>query len=135
MISPQDLHDIAVSRYQEAKILLDNDKPDGAIYLCGYALELMLKKCIVKTLNWDGYLDGREFENYKSFKVHNLDVLLHLSGIEKKIQADSTMYARWQIAKNWDSEIRYKQVGKVSKSEAQRIIDASKEVLNYLNKI
>jgi len=133
MISPQDLFDIAKSRYEESKILLREHKPDGAVYLCGYAIELMLKRYIVKALDWDAYPDtDKEFWDYKSFKTHNLDVLLRLAGLEKKIQGDTSLYARWQIAKNWDSEIRYREIGRLSESDAQAIITASRDVLNYL---
>lgn len=133
MISPQDLFEVAKSRFEESRILLHENKPDGAVYLCGYAIELMLKRCIVQKLDWDGYPDStKEFEDYKSFKVHNLDVLLRLAGLEKKIQGDTKMFARWQIAKNWNSEVRYKQIGRLSISDARGIINASREVLNYL---
>ncbi len=136
MISQQNLLDIAKSRFQESRILFTNDRYDGAVYLCGYALELMLKRHIVKILNWDGYPeDNPEFKKYQSFKVHNLDVLLHLSGLEKKIQSDVKMLTLWQIAGKWDSEIRYRQIGQLSKREANDIIEASRELLKYLLKL
>lgn len=87
MIKAQQLYDIAKCRYEEAGILLVNKKADGAVYLCGYSLELILKYKIVKVLNWDGYPENsNEFKGYQSFKVHNLDVLLKLSGLEKKFK-------------------------------------------------
>jgi hypothetical protein len=59
------------------------------MYLCGYAIELSLKARICRTLKWVGYPDtAREFENYKSFKTHDVDVLLRLSGIEDRINRD-----------------------------------------------
>ena len=64
MINSDDLFKIAKSRFEEASVLLKNNKYDGAVYLCGYALELMLKRHIVKILGWDGYPDsGNEFES------------------------------------------------------------------------
>lgn len=133
MISNQKLYDLAKSRYDESKILLTNHRPDGAVYLCGYALELILKQRIVKTLDWDGYPETKkEFEYYKSFKVHDLDVLLRLCGLEKKIQADNTIFALWQIAKGWNSEIRYREIGKVPESEASGIIEATRKIINFV---
>lgn len=132
MLTKQNLYQIAKSRYDEAGILLANNKADGAVYLCGYALELILKLRIVKTLDWDGYPEGGEFNDYKSFKVHNLNVLLRLSGLEKKIQADNVIYARWQIANRWDSTKRYKAIGTVSNPEAQDIIEATKDTINFV---
>ena len=135
MISSEDLYFISKTRYEEAKILLAGNKPDGAVYLCGYAVELVLKRHIVKTLNWNGYPEtNREFKKLKlnSFKVHDLDTLLLLAGLEKKIQSDTPRYAKWQIARSWNSEIRYKCVGELSKAEAKGIIEASRDILNYI---
>jgi hypothetical protein len=133
MLSGQTLYKIAKCRFEEAEILLTSGKPDGAIYLCGYALELILKRHIVKVLRWDGYPDTKkEFEQFKSFKVHDLDVLLRLSGLEKNIQADSAIFAKWQIANTWKSEIRYKEVGSVTIVEARDIINATRDVLNHI---
>lgn len=133
MISAQNLYDIAKSRYNEARILNSNGKPDGAIYLCGYALELILKRGIVIKLDWDGYPDSNaEFDGFKSFRIHKLDILLHLSGLKKKIQADAVMFARWQIAGAWDSEVRYKKVGTLTKAEAEDIINATRDVINFI---
>src|SRR3989344_7262330 len=133
MLSSKDLYVLAKSRYEEATILLKNGKSDGAIYLCGYAVELMLKRRVVHILDWDGYPDTKkEFEQKQSFKIHNLNMLLHLSGLEKKLQADNVLFAKWQIVGAWDSEIRYKSVGKVSRTEAEGIMGATRDVLNYI---
>jgi|CXWL01.1.fsa_nt_gi hypothetical protein len=133
MIPSQDIFDIAKSRFDEANILLKNGKPDGAVYLAGYAIELMLKRRIVHLLEWDGYPEtNNEFERKMSFKTHNLDFLLHLSGLEKRIQAITQMYAKWQIARTWSEQRRYKAVGTIETAEAQDIIGATREVLNFI---
>jgi hypothetical protein len=83
MLTPADLRAIAHSRLQDAHILFANARYDGAGYVCGYAVELILKAGICDTLNWPGYPASRnEFTNLLSFKTHNLDVLLSLSGRE-----------------------------------------------------
>lgn len=133
MIASKKLYELAKSRYDESKILLKNKKLDGAVYLCGYAIELMLKKRIVDLLDWDGYPDSNaEFKEYKSFKVHDLDVLLALSGLEKTFQKNTIIFAKWQIARTWDPETRYKEVGKLLETEAQDIIDATRDILNFI---
>lgn len=133
MISPTDLYDIAKSRFEEAKLLNTAGKFEGAVYLCGYALELMLKRYIVLNLSWDGYPEtSKEFESFKTFKTHDLDVLLRLAGLEKKIQIDKSVYAAWQTAKLWKSEIRYKKVGSVVEKDAENTIEATRTVINNL---
>ena len=135
MIVEQTLYDLAKCRFDEAKILLKNHKADGAVYLCGYALELILKRKIVLVLDWDGYPNNNnEFQDYKSFRSHDLNVLLKLAGLEKKIQADTTALARWQIANVWNSEIRYREVGKVTEAEASDIIEATRLTINFVFK-
>ncbi len=84
MLSIKTLFDIAKCRIEDAKVLASNHRPDGAIYLCGYTLEMVLKRRIAMILDWGGYPETRaEFKDYLSFKVHDLDILLRLSGLEK----------------------------------------------------
>jgi HEPN domain-containing protein len=135
MLTNVNLVDIAKCRFEEAKILLAAGKADGAVYLAGYAVELMLKRKIVQQLDWDGFPENkREFEGKTSFKVHDLSMLLHLSGLEKKLQANTTLYAKWQIASAWSSENRYREIGKITQQEAKDIINATREVLNFILK-
>lgn len=76
MLSTDDLYSLAKCRFDEAKILANNEKPDGASYLCGYALELILKRQITLHLNWvDGFPESdKEFSKKTSFKTHDLNV-------------------------------------------------------------
>lgn len=133
MLSSQNLYDLAKCRFEEAKILLTNHRPDGAVYLSGYALEIMLKRKIAHLLDWDGYPENsKEFEGKQSFKIHKLPTLLHFSALEKKLQSNTTLFARWQIASTWDSEIRYQEIGKIPETEAQDIINATRDILNFI---
>lgn len=43
-----DFKEIACIRFEEAKVLLDNQRYDGAYYLSGYVIECDLKACIAK---------------------------------------------------------------------------------------
>jgi hypothetical protein len=62
---------------------------DGAIYLCGYAIEVALKARTCRTLGWAEFPEtNREFENYRSFRTHDLEVLLNLSGVRNRILTD-----------------------------------------------
>ena len=81
MISKADLLKIARGRLKDAAVLLAAGRHDGAIYLGGYVVEIALKHRICKTLKWK---TNREFQGYQSFKTHDLDVLLSLSGVEAK---------------------------------------------------
>jgi len=83
VISRTDLQKMARAKLEDAEILLQAKRYDSAVYLCGYAIELALKARICLILNWNGYPStNAEFQKYQSFKTHELDVLLRLSGTE-----------------------------------------------------
>lgn len=87
MISRNELRKIARERLKDAKALLRAGRYDGAIYLGGYVVEIALKERICKTLRWSGFPQTRgEFQNFSSFRTHDLDVLLSLSGVETLIK-------------------------------------------------
>ncbi len=131
MIPENELRRIAADRLKDATALLNAKRYDGATYLCGYAVELTLKARICKTLKWLEFPStNKEFENYKSFKVHNLDVLLHLSGQEEKIK--TRFFAEWSSVAQWDPTSRYQSIGTVNKTDAEDMINATKTLIGSL---
>lgn len=90
MIAVGDLRGIAEARLEDATVLRTARRYDGAVYLCGYVVEIGLKARICGTLKWNEYpATASEFQRYQSFRTHDLDVLLHLSGREAKIKGKS----------------------------------------------
>lgn len=131
MISNQEITKIAKARLKDAEVLAASRRYEGAIYLCGYAVELGLKTRICKTLKWPGFPStNNEFNDYRSFKTHNLDVLLHLSGIEGRIKA--TLFAEWSAVAEWDPESRYNPIGHVTSADAQLMLSSAKSLLAKL---
>jgi hypothetical protein len=131
MLTRDELLKISKARLRDSEILLQSGRYDGAIYLCGYGLEIRLKLRICKTLGWSGYPSTRgEFENLQSFKTHKLDILLRLSGIEDKIKKNFLAY--WSIAATWDPEDRYKPTGTTTKRDAYLMIESTKLLLRFI---
>ena len=131
MISVQELKKIASARIEDAEALYQNKRFDGAVYLCGYAVELTLKARICKTLKWSGFPSTKsEFQLLQSFKTHRLDLLLSLSGQESKIKTG--YLADWSIVANWDSETRYSIIGTISRTEASDMIESAKTIVKAL---
>ena len=131
MLKKSELKKIAQARIKDGEVLLSSHRYDGAVYLCGYAVEIALKERICRTLGWPGYPStGREFANYQSFRTHNLDVLLSLSGSEQKIKTN--FLAEWSVVAEWDPEMRYKPIGSANKQEAELMIDSSRKLLSVL---
>lgn len=124
------LRTLAKERLDDAEALLKAKRYDAGIYLCGYAVEHALKARICRTLGWDGYPDTRkEFEGYSSFRVHNLDVLLSLSGKGKAVKPAFMAY--WSKVNTWDPSVRYRSPAATDK-HLQEMIAASRVLLRKL---
>jgi len=131
MLSRVELRKIGKARFKDASVLLCARRYDGAMYLCGYAIEIALKARICRTLSWAGYpATGKEFQNYKSFRTHDLDVLLRLCGIEQKIKTD--FLAEWSAVAMWNPKARYKPIGNVNKQDAVLMIESARILLRKL---
>lgn len=131
MISIEDLRAVAEARIEDARVLLENNRFDGAAYVCGYAVELALKARICSALNWAGFPETRkEFENFSSFKTHKLDVLLALSGQENRIKTE--YLSEWSVVSTWDPEARYKVVGYADREQVELMLVCSILLLGAL---
>src|SRR5213080_529431 len=124
MISRAELRRIARARLKDAEVLFAGRRYDGAAYLSGYAVELALKARICRTLKWSDFPSTPgEFSSYQSFRTHNLEVLLRLSGMEAAI--GSRYLPEWAAFTTWNPEMRYNPVGTTSAGEARRMIEAA----------
>ncbi len=106
MTKAAELHKLAHDRFDDAKVLYSAGRYFGAVYICGYAAELALKWKICVTLGWAEYPDeGKDSDKYRSFKTHELGILLHLSGAEEKAKRD--FWPEWSVVVSWKPEMRY----------------------------
>lgn len=97
---------------------------------CGYAIEIALKARICRHFRWPEFPHTRkEFENYAFLKSHGLDVLLTLSGQEKRIKGQFA--ADWSIVAKWDPQARYRS-GKATRPSADAMIKATAVLLKRL---
>jgi HEPN domain-containing protein len=131
MIPTKDVMEIAQARLEDPSILLASKRYDGAIYLCGYAVELALKAKICQTLNWSGYPSTTgEFKDYQSFRTHDLDVLLHLTGREAFIKTG--FLTEWSTVAQWNPNARYRAIGTTKGPDAQLMISAANLLLGKI---
>jgi hypothetical protein len=131
MIQRNDLKKIAQTRLKDADILMASKRYDGAVYLCGYAIELTLKARICRTLKWKEYpSSNKEFEKYQSFRTHDLDVLLHLTGLEKSIKTG--YMTEWSAVAKWNPAARYQPIGTTNKNDAQLMISSAKILIGKI---
>jgi HEPN domain-containing protein len=124
VIPTSDLRDIAQARLDDAHALHQSGRFDGSVYLCGYAVEIALKARICDCLRWTGYPDtNAEFKGYTSFRTHDLEVLLHLTGAEAAIREGFLL--EWSIVLDWDPDTRYRVIGSSSSTDASAMLTAA----------
>src|SRR5438132_7002022 len=124
MIAPNVLKSISRARLRDAKVLLSAKRYDGAVYLCGYAVELALKARICQTLRWAGFPEAQqEFKGFQSVKTHDLEILLRFSGIEPRIK--EKYLVPWSVVLDWDPEKRYQRTGLATAQEANNMISSA----------
>jgi HEPN domain-containing protein len=131
VISITELEGIAQARLDDARALLTAERYDGAVYVCGYAVEVALKAKICRVLNWlDFPQTNGEFKPYRSFQTHELDVLLRLSGQETRIKNDH--FDLWNVVAVWKAESRYNAIGTAGAAQAHAMIEAADKLLKVL---
>lgn len=90
---------------------------------------MVLKLRICRTLKRDGFPERRsEFEGLSSFKTHDFDTLLHLSGLEIKIK--ERFLLEWSTVRSWNPESRYNRVVSMNRIET---LNRKREVLSIIN--
>jgi hypothetical protein len=94
-------------------------------------VEIALKARICRTLKWVGFPEHpKEFQALTSFKTHDLDMLLFLSGREQRIKTNHL--AEWSAIATWDPEVRYKVPGSAKKADAELLLKSADALLSVL---
>lgn len=103
-----DLQQLAEVRVNEARLLFDEKKFDGAYYLAGYAVEFALKACIAKLIKQHDFYDKKIA---KECFTHDPAHLVRLAGLRPQLDADMAsdpdLEANWAVACTWLESSRY----------------------------
>jgi hypothetical protein len=117
MSTRNELKELAKLRLEEAETLFNAGLYDGAVYLCGYVVEMALKARICKLLDIDEYPSTGKLKSI--YAVHDFYQLLLLSGLKNKVNsAHPELHANWSLTIPWSPEIRYQPRGTISLSTA-----------------
>lgn len=65
-----------------------------------------------------------------TFRTHDLDVLLALSGREQRIK--SRHFVEWSGVAAWDPEVRYRTPGSATKEVADLLVSSAEALLKAL---
>ncbi len=122
--------ELALARLTDAEVLFAGGRYDGAVYLCGYAIEFTLKARVCTVLGWPTYFTDKD---YASFKTHDLTVLLNLSGAAHLNAVGSIFSQKWNtVLELWSSQMRYDAYGMMSARNASDIIAAAHSLMVLL---
>ena len=131
MLTLATLRSLSVARLEDARALLLAGRNQGSLYLCGYAVELALKARICETLGWRWFPDtGKEATDYRSFRTHDLEVLLNLSGVYERIVID--LKEDWARVLKWRPEFRYAPTTDTETPTAAAMLSSAERILEAL---
>jgi hypothetical protein len=126
---------LADLRIEDARLLLNNGRQQGAFYLCGYAVECALKACIARTIKLYQFPPNKEYV-YKIYS-HNLNSLVSAAGLDGQLQAEITanvaFAANWNTVKDWNEESRYKGTG-LSGTDLYNAVTGADGVLPWIKR-
>jgi HEPN domain-containing protein len=137
MKNSDEIKQLAYERLSEAQILCDNAKYDGAFYLAGYSIELMLKAKVcehwgIPNLFDEAYQAHSISEVRKAIKTHDIAVLLIFSGLKVKFETAKGVnkvlmqtHARLFATSGrclWSEQVRYHPIGSQNAEDVQRLM-------------
>ena len=131
MLPAAEVKRLASARLRDARALLAAGRYDGAVYMCGYSVELALKARICRTLKWSGFPEkDHEFKGRGSLKVHDLDALLRFTGRETAVK--TKLFAEWSAVAAWNPEARYRPIGSATLDDTQLMLDSAAVLLRQI---
>ena len=117
----------SIERWKDANCLHAAGRFQGAIYLCGYALECKLKYCVCVAL---GIARMEESEAKKL--GHGLLELLNRAGMTTLLSGNRALLVAFHdINERWSTEIRYSG-GISSERESERFLREAEWLLGWL---
>ena len=135
MTNPEEIRKLAYLRLKEADVLYNNGLFDGAFYLAGYSVELMLKAKICERINVPNLFDEKSTtiiegisDIRKVVRTHNLFTLLIMSGLKNKFDADKASNKQLALSNSilfnrWSEESRYLPLGTCTDKNAENLIN------------
>jgi hypothetical protein len=115
---------LSKEKLEDARILFSDRRFTACYYLCGYAIELILKFRIAKQLNWLAV----DFKVDSFLKIHDLDKLIKYTGVWDKV----LKMPAWDTCRKWTVEYRYQDAKSISEQEATQMLNYSQELVSWL---
>ena len=136
MNTPEEILELARTRYKESKVLFESELYDGAFYLLGYSIELILKHKICLLLELPDLFsietDHSDKPNSSGFRkvlrTHNLTLLLLMSGLWEKFKIAKgdnreLMNQSSLLIEKWNESCRYHTKGYCNPLDLQHLFN------------
>lgn len=133
-VNRADFKKLALTRLDDAKVLLKKRRYSAAYYLAGYAVECALKACLAKkTRRFDFPPEPEQVKNV--YYIHKLETLARASGLLQALQGTPKLYRYWTLVKNWSEASRYDpRAGKWARDVLLAIEDPTDGVLQCIKR-
>jgi hypothetical protein len=120
----RDFQELATIGFNEAKVLLQGHRWEGAYYLGGYAAECAIKACIAKLAERHDFPDK---ERTEGSYTHKLMTLIKTAGLDaelRRAELEPEFAENWRIVRNWSEQSRYQ---RRTQSEAVALVNALRD--------
>ena len=130
-----DFKELALTRLDDAKILINKKRYSAAYYVAGYVIECALKACLAKKARRHEFPPKPE-EVRKSYYTHDLQDLAKASGLLVELEKGRPSLATyWTTVKDWTGASRYDpRAGKRAKDILRAIEDPTDGVLQCIKR-
>jgi hypothetical protein len=134
-VNRRDFQALSRARLDEASILLDAGRYDGAYYLSGYAVECALKATIARRTRTHDF-PPRPNE-VRAMYIHDPADLVRAAGLSEglndRIRACTVFQDNWSTVADWSEESRYQRWSAVVATRLfEAIADPQHGVLRWL---
>ena len=129
-----ELKELALIRLEDARVLLDSGRYEGAYYLCGYVVECGLKACIAKQTEQYDFPDRRMVNDSYT---HNLTKLIKIAGLplEQEMGKNEDFVDNWSVVKEWSEESRYEKISEnAARDLHSAVVDVKYGVLQWIRR-
>lgn len=136
-MNKKDIEILISDHKRNGDTLYKKKRYDGAYYHYGYVVELALKRCICSYQRRDEFPPQKE--GPIKYKIHDLDVLLILSGLYSEmlsLNLNEPLRINWEVINKWTEERRYQHGITVQEANDYRkaVMNNKNGVLQWLKK-
>ena len=119
---------VAFQRFEDAEILLANDRTTGAAYLVGYSVECAFKSLLLARTPVSKHASLDRF--FSGTMGHNLEAL-KLELRRRGVSWPDSLNPHFAIVRTWETDLRYAS-GVMRPREAKAYVDGAFNILHWV---